>query len=51
MKIHNFIFRDMDIHAAIDLAKVLQTTFPESYFQVGGSQLKAIKELAKTFDA
>ena len=43
--------RDMAIHAAADLAKDLQTPRPESPFQVGEVQLKAIIELAKIFDA
>ena len=41
--------RDMAIHAAADLEKALQTPRPESPFQVGDSQLKAIRELAKIF--
>ena len=49
MKITNYSSRDMAIHAAADLAKSLQTPWPESYFQVGDTQLKAIRELAKIF--
>ena len=41
----------MAIHAAADLAKALQTPRPESPFQVGDAQLKAIRELSKIFDA
>ena len=41
----------MAIHAASDLAKLLQTPRPESPFQVGYAQLKAIRELSQIFDA
>ena len=51
MKIPNYGTRDMAIHAAVDLAKAFQTPRPESPFQVGGAQLKAIRELAQIFDA
>ena len=47
----NYITRDMAIHAAADLAKALQTPTPESPFQVGDAQLKAIRELSQIFDA
>ena len=47
----NYSTRDMAIHAAVDLAKALQTTRPESPFQVGDAQLKVIRELAQMFDA
>ena len=42
---------DMAIYADVDLEKALQTSRPESTFQVGDSQLKVIRELAKIFDA
>ena len=51
MKIPNYSTRDMAIHAAVDLAKALQTTRPESPFKVGYAQLKAIRELSHIFDA
>ena len=41
----------MAIHADADLAKALQTPRPESSFQVGDAQLKAIRELAHIFDS
>ena len=41
----------MAIHAAADLEKSLQTPRPESPFQVGDAQLKAIRELSHIFDA
>ena len=47
----NYSTRDMAIHAAADLSKALQTPRPESPFQVGDSQLKAIRELSQIFDA
>ena len=47
----NYSTRDMAIHAAADLAKSLQTPRPESPFQVGDAQLKAIRELSYIFDA
>ena len=49
MKIPNYSSRYMAIHAAADLSKSLQTPRPGSTFQVGGSQLKAIRELAEIF--
>ena len=51
MKIPNYSTRDMAIHAAAHLAKALQTPRPESHFQVGDAQLKAIRELTQIFDA
>ena len=42
---------DMAIHSAEYLAKALQAPSPESTFQVGGAQLKAIRGLAKISDA
>ena len=50
MKITNYSSRYMAIYAASDLAKALKTPRPESPFQVGDTQLKAIRELAKIFD-
>ena len=50
MKIPNYISRDVSIHAAVFIAKALQTPRPESPFQVGDTQIKAIRELAKIFD-
>ena len=50
MKMPNYSTRDMDIHAAADLAKALQKPRPESTFQVGDAQLKAIRELSQIFD-
>ena len=47
----NYSTRDMSIHAASDLSKSLQTPRPESPFQVGNAQLKAIGELYQIFDA
>ena len=41
----------MAIHAAADLKKALQTPRPESPFQVGDAQIKAIRELANIFDS
>ena len=43
--------RDMSLHAAADLARDLQTPRPESPFQVGEAQLKAIRGLAQIFNA
>ena len=43
MKIPNQSTRDMAIHDAADLAKALQTPRPESTFQAGDAQLKAIR--------
>ena len=51
MKMPNYSTRDIAIHDAADLAKALQTPRPESPFQVGDSQLKAIRELSQIFDA
>ena len=51
MKIPNYSTRDMAIHAAEYLAKALKTPRPESPFQVGYPQLKAIRKLAHIFDA
>ena len=51
MKITNYSTRDMAIHAAADLSKALQTPRPESHFEVGDAQIKAIRELAQIFDA
>ena len=47
----NYSTRDMAIHAALDIAKSLQTPRPESTFQVSDAQIKAIRELAHIFDA
>ena len=44
MKMPNYSTIDMAIHAAADLAKALQTPGPKLPFQVGGVQLKAIRE-------
>ena len=44
MKMNNYSSRDMAIHAAADTEKALKKTLPESPFQVGDSQLKAIRE-------
>ena len=51
MKTPNYSTRDMAIHDAADLAKALQTPRPESPFQVGDAQIKAIRELYQIFDA
>ena len=51
MKIPNYSTRDMAIHAAADISKALQTPRPESPFQVGDAQLKAIRGLYQIFDA
>ena len=51
MKMPNYSTRDMAIHAAADISKALQTPNPESPFQVGGAELKAIRELSHIFDA
>ena len=51
MKIPNYSTIDMDIHAAADLAKSLQTPRPESPFQLGDAQIKAIRELSQIFDS
>ena len=50
MKIPNYSTIDMATHAAVDLAKDLQTPRTESPFQVGNAQLKAIRELSQIFD-
>ena len=47
MKILKYSTREMAIHAAADLEKSLQTPRPESNFQMGDAQLKAITELAQ----
>ena len=47
MKMPNFSSIDMEIHDSADLTEALQMPLPESTFQVGESQLKAIRELAK----
>ena len=49
MKMPNYSKRDLAIHSAADLAKALQTPKPESPFQVGDAQLKAIRELSQIF--
>ena len=41
----------MAIHDSADLENFLQTPRPESPFQVGDYQLKAIRVLANIFDA
>ena len=41
MKMPNYSSRDIAIHAAEDMEKVLQTTRPESPFQVGGLPTKS----------
>ena len=51
MKMTNYSTIDMVTHAAVDLENALQTPRPESPFQVGDSQLKAIRELSPIFDA
>ena len=51
IKMPNYSTINMAIHAAEDLAKDLQTPRPESPFQVGDAQLKAIRELSQIFDA
>ena len=43
MKMPKYSTRDMAIHAAADLSKALQTTRPESHFEVGDAKLKAIR--------
>ena len=43
MKMPNYSTRDMAIQAAADLVKAMQTPRPESPFQVGDAQLKAIR--------
>ena len=48
MIITNFIYRYMAVHVAADMAKALKTPCPETPFQVGESQLIAIRGLAKT---
>ena len=50
MKISSYSSRDVAINAAVDLTKDLQTPRPESPFQVGYYQLKAIKELDNISD-
>ena len=51
MKMPNYSTRDMAIYSAADTAKALQKTRPESPFQMGDYQLKAIRELTHIFDA
>ena len=51
VKIPNYSTRDMAIHAAAYLAKSLQTPRPESPFQVGDAQLKAVRGLFQIVDA
>ena len=51
MKMPNYSTRDIALHAAADIAKALQTTRPQSPFQVGDAQLKAIRELSHICDA
>ena len=51
MKMPNYISRDMEIRAAADLVNAFQTTRPESHFQLGGLQLKAIRQSDNIFDA
>ena len=51
MILPNYSSRNMAIHYAVDLEKALRTPWTESAFQVGDSQLKAIKELANISDA
>ena len=51
MKMPNYSTIDMAIHAAVDLSTALQTPRPESSFQVGDTQLKAISLLSQIFDA
>ena len=51
MKITNYSSIDTTIHAAADLENALPKSKPESSFQVGDAQLKAIIELAKIFNA
>ena len=47
MKMTNYSSIDMAIHDSVDLVKALQAHKPESTFQAGDSQLKAIRELSK----
>ena len=49
MKMTNYSTRDMAIYSTADLAKDLQIPSPESPFQVGDAQLKAIRELSQIF--
>ena len=51
MKMPSFSSRDMFIHADAYLTKAFQITHPESPFQLGDYQLKAIRDLANCFDA
>ena len=51
MKMPNYSTIDMAIRAAADLAKALQTTRPESHFQVVDAHFKAISKLAQISDA
>ena len=43
MKMPNYSSKDMDIHAAADLAKALKTPRSESFFQVEDAQVKEIR--------
>ena len=49
MKNPNFSSIYMDIHDDADLEKAFQTPIPESFSQVGESELKSIRELSKCF--
>ena len=51
MKMINYSTRDMAIHAAADISKALQKPRPESTFQLGDTQIKAIRELSHIFDS
>ena len=51
MKTPKYSSRDMAIHAAADISTALQTPRPESPFQVGDAQIKAIRELDSIFYA
>ena len=51
LKMTNYSSRDMDMHAAEDLEKALQTPRTESLLQLGEYQLKAIREFTNIFDA
>ena len=50
MKIPKYSSKDMAINSAVDLEKALKTPSLESPFQVGDSQLKAIRVLSNIFD-
>ena len=51
MKTTIYSSRDVVIHDAADLANSFQTPRPESPFQMGYFQIKALRELDKIFDA